>query len=215
MKNFKGAEGGDFKLTGGTMDVGSIDLTQGVLTIGGSGTLATGSDQIFMYGLGADGKVTNAGGLKHGNNLVFETNSSLTLNDKFYNFDYVNGAKDALGANNKSMTVIFSGKLVDDFGNVRDETGIDSVPDGTVHEETDIAAKANASGIVTIDKSVGGQTLVVDKGNKVALTDGKTLTIVGTDNASGELINFKDAKGDKIVTLSVKRAVLRSAASPV
>lgn len=200
VKNFKGAEGGDFKLTGGTMDVGSIDLTQGVLTIGGSGTLATGSDQIFMYGLGADGKVTNAGGLKHGNNLVFETNSSLTLNDKFYNFDYVNGAKDALGANNKSMTVIFSGKLVDDFGNVRDETGIDSVPDGTVHEETDIAAKANASGIVTIDKSVGGQTLVVDKGNKVALTDGKTLTIVGTDNASGELINFKDAKGDKIVT---------------
>ena len=63
VKNFKGAEGGDFKLTGGTMDVGSIDLTQGVLTIGGSGTLATGSDQIFMYGLGADGKVTNAGGL--------------------------------------------------------------------------------------------------------------------------------------------------------
>ena len=202
VKNFKGAEGGDFKLTGGTMDVGSIDLTQGVLTIGGSGTLATGSDQIFMYGLGADGKVTKAGGLKHGNNLVFETNSSLTLNDKFYNFDYVNGAKDALGANDKSMTVIFSGKLVDDFGNVRDETGIDSVPDGTVHEETDIAAKANTSGIVTIDKSIGGQTLVVDKGNKVALTDGKTLTLVGTDNASGELINFKDAKGDKIVTAS-------------
>ena len=202
VKNFKGAEGGDFKLTGGTMDVGSIDLTQGVLTIGGSGTLATGSDQIFTNGLGADGKVTNAGGLKHGNNLVFETNSSLTLNDKFYNFDYVNGAKDALGANDKSMTVIFSGKLVDDFGNVRDETGIDSVPDGTVHEETDIAAKANTSGIVTIDKSVGGQTLVVDKGNKVALTDGKTLTLVGTDNASGELINFKDAKGDKIVTAS-------------
>lgn len=205
VKNFKGAEGGDFKLTGGTMDVGSIDLTQGVLTIGGSGTLATGSDQIFMYGLGADGKVTNAGGLKHGNNLVFETNSSLTLNDKFYNFDYVNGAKDALGANDKSMTVIFSGKLVDDFGNVRDETGIDSVPDGTVHEETDIAAKANTSGIVTIDKSVGGQTLVVDKGNEVALTDGKTLTLVGTDNASGELINFKDAKGDKIVTASGER----------
>lgn len=205
VKNFKGAEGGDFKLTGGTMDIGSIDLTQGVLTIGGSGTLATGSDQIFMYGLGADGKVTNAGGLKHGNNLVFETNSSLTLNDKFYNFDYVNGAKDALGANDKSMTVIFSGKLVDDFGNVRDETGIDSVPDGTVHEETDIAAKANTSGIVTIDKSVGGQTLVVDKGNEVALTDGKTLTLVGTDNASGELINFKDAKGDKIVTASGER----------
>lgn len=205
VKNFKGAEGGDFKLTGGTMDVGSIDLTQGVLTIGGSGTLATGSDQIFMYGLGADGKVTNAGGLKHGNNLVFETNSSLTLNDKFYNFDYVNGAKDALGANDKSMTVIFSGKLVDDFGNVRDETGIDSVPDGTVHEETDIAAKANTSGIVTIDKSVGGQTLVVDQGNEVALTDGKTLTLVGTDNASGELINFKDAKGDKIVTASGER----------
>ena len=205
VKNFKGAEGGDFKLTGGTMDVGSIDLTQGVLTIGGSGTLATGSDQIFMYGLGADGKVTNAGGLKHGNNLVFETNSSLTLNDKFYNFDYVNGAKDALGANDKSMTVIFSGKLVDDFGNVRDETGIDSVPDGTVHEETDIAAKANTSGIVTIDKSVGGQTLVVDKGNEVALTDGKTLTLVGSDNASGELINFKDAKGDKIVTASGER----------
>lgn len=205
VKNFKGAEGGDFKLTGGTMDVGSIDLTQGVLTIGGSGTLATGSDQIFTNGLGADGKVTNAGGLKHGNNLVFETNSSLTLNDKFYNFDYVNGAKDALGANDKSMTVIFSGKLVDDFGNVRDETGIDSVPDGTVHEETDIAAKANTSGIVTIDKSVGGQTLVVDKGNEVALTDGKTLTLVGTDNASGELINFKDAKGDKIVTASGER----------
>ena len=201
VKNFKGAEGGDFKLTGGTMYVGSIDLTQGVLTIGGSGTLATGSDQIFTNGLGADGKVTNAGGLKHGNNLVFEQNSSLTLNDAYYNFDYVDSAKNLLDANNKEMTVIFSGKLVDDQGNVRNEMGIDSVKEGTLHEQTDIAATATGEGsTVTIDKSVGGKTLVVDAGNKVEVKKDKTLTLVGTDDASGELINFKGTEGDKTVT---------------
>lgn len=196
--NYTGAMGGGLFLTSGAAFENS-NATTITVTRPKDETVRTSLKGIY---LDKTSQVTKAGGLKHGNNLVFETNSSLTLNDKFYNFDYVNGAKDALGANDKSMTVIFSGKLVDDFGNVRDETGIDSVPDGTVHEETDIAAKANTSGIVTIDKSVGGQTLVVDKGNKVALTDGKTLTLVGTDNASGELINFKDAKGDKIVTAS-------------
>ena len=201
VKNFKGAEGGDFKLTGGTMDVGSIDLTQGVLTIGGSSTLKTGSDQIFTTGLGEDGKAQDAGGLNYGEGLIFKADSTLTLTDKFYNFDYVASAKDVL----TTPTLVFNGKLVDSNGQVRDEIGVDSVVDGTVHENTDLAATAtNNQGTVEIDRNVGGQTLVVDKGNTVAVEEGKKLTLAGTADANGELVDFRDAEGDKKVTATGK-----------
>ena len=202
VNTFKGMEGGDFQLTGGAMDVESIDLAAGKLVIGGSSTLVTSSGQIFAAGLGADGMATSADALKYDEqHLVFEQNSSLTLNDAYYNFDYVDSAKNLLDANNKEMTVIFSGKLVDDQGNVRNEMGIDSVKEGTLHEQTDIAATATGEGsTVTIDKSVGGKTLVVDAGHTVEVKKDKTLTLVGTNDASGELINFKDTEGDKIVT---------------
>ena len=201
VKNFKGAEGGDFKLTGGTMDVGNIDLTQGVLTIGGSSTLKTGSDQIFTTGLGEDGKAQDAGGLNYGEGLIFKADSTLTLTDKFYNFDYVASAKDVL----TTPTLVFNGKLVDSNGQVRDEIGVDSVVDGTVHENTDLAATAtNNQGTVEIDRNVGGQTLVVDKGNTVAVEEGKKLTLAGTADANGELVDFRDAEGDKKVTATGK-----------
>lgn len=200
VATFKGADGGDFKLSGGTMNVTAIDLAAGKLTIGGSSSLVTASDQVFVHGLGSKGTVKDAGGLRYGDRLVFEDNSSLTLNDAFYNFDFVASAKSALNASSKDMTVVFSGKLVDEEGNTRDEIGIDSVTEDAVLEQTDIAAKGDETGTVTIDKSFGGQTLVVDSGSTVAVEAGKTLTLAGGADASGELINFKDAEGDKTVT---------------
>ena len=198
---FEGHLGGNFSLTGGTMSVDKLDLTQGKLTIGGSSTLKTGSDQIFTNGLGEDGKAQDAGGLKYGEGLIFKADSTLTLTDKFYNFDYVASAKDVL----TTPTLVFSGKLVDSNGQVRDEIGVDSVVDGTVHENTDLAATAtNNQGRVEIDRNVGGQTLVVDKGNTVVVETGKTLTLAGTSDAKGELVDFRDAEGDKKVTATGK-----------
>lgn len=137
------------------------------------------------------------GGLKYGESLIFKADSSLTLTDQFYNFDYVASAKDVL----TTPTLVFIGKLVDSNGQVRDEIDVDSVVDGTVHENTNLAATAtNNQGTVEIDRNVGGQTLVVYKGNTVAVETGKTLTLAGTTDAKGELVDFRDAAGEKKVT---------------
>lgn len=201
LATFEGQQGGDFTLTGGTMSVDNLDLSLGKLTIGGSSTLKTGSDQIFTTGLGEDGKAQGVGGLKYGESLIFKADSSLTLTDQFYNLDYVASAKDAL----KTPTLVFSGKLVDANGAVRDEISVDSVANGVVLEETNLAATATDNkGTVEIDRSVGGQTLVVDKGNTVAVDEGKKLTLAGTADANGELVDFRDALGDKKVTAKGK-----------
>ena len=106
------------------------------------------------------------GGLKYGESLIFKADSSLTLTDQFYNLDYVASAKDAL----KTPTLVFSGKLVDANGAVRDEISVDSVANGVVLEETNLAATATDNkGTVEIDCSVGGQTLVVDKATLLPL----------------------------------------------
>ena len=197
VSTFEGQNGGDFTLTGGTMTVDTLTLNDGKLTISTPATLVTSTGQIFANALNGDGTNNDAGNFKHNDKLVFAQDSTLTLTDAKYNFEYVASAKNSL----KQPTLVFSGQLVDAQGNVRDEIGVDSVVDGTVHENTNLAATAtDKTGSVTIDRNVGGQTLVVDKGNTVAVETGKTLTLAGTADPKGELVDFRDASGEKKVT---------------
>ena len=197
VETFKGAEGGDFKLTGGTMNVTAIDLAAGKLTIGGSSSLVTVSGQIFTNALNADGLNIDAGALKH-SGLVFEEGGTLTLTDGKYNIVYAKNAQSILNTGKLE----FTGTLVDITGEELPNLDLDKTPEDVTLGGTDLNATADQNGTVTVDKTVGGKTLVVDGGTKVTVSQDKTLTLVGGADASGELIKFKDAAGDKTVTAS-------------
>lgn len=197
VETFKGAEGGDFKLTGGTMNVTAIDLAAGKLTIGGSSSLVTVSGQIFTNALNADGLNIDAGALKH-SGLVFEEGGTLTLTDGKYNIVYAKNAQSILNTGKLE----FTGTLVDITGDELPNLDLDKTPEDVTLGGTDLNATADQNGTVTVDKTVGGKTLVVDGGTKVTVSQDKTLTLVGGADASGELITFKDATGDKTVTAS-------------
>ena len=197
VETFKGAEGGDFKLTGGTMNVTAIDLAAGKLTIGGSSSLVTVSGQIFTNALNADGLNIDAGALKH-SGLVFEEGGTLTLTDGKYNIVYAKNAQSILNTGKLE----FTGTLVDITGEELPNLDLDKTPEDVTLGGTDLNATADQNGTVTVDKTVGGKTLVVDGSTKVTVSQDKTLTLVGGADASGELIKFKDAAGDKTVTAS-------------
>ena len=197
VETFKGAEGGDFKLTGGTMNVTAIDLAAGKLTIGGSSSLVTVSGQIFTNALNADGLNIDAGALKH-SGLVFEEGGTLTLTDGKYNIVYAKNAQSILNTGKLE----FTGTLVDITGDELPNLDLDETPEDVTLGGTDLNASADENGTVTVDKTVGGKTLVVDGGSKVQVSQDKTLTLVGGADASGELITFKDATGDTTVTAS-------------
>lgn len=197
VETFKGAEGGDFKLTGGTMNVTAIDLAAGKLTIGGSSSLVTVSGQIFTNALNADGLNIDAGALKH-SGLVFEEGGTLTLTDGKYNIVYAKNAQSILNTGKLE----FTGTLVDITDDELPNLDLDKTPEDVTLGGTDLNATADQNGTVTVDKTVGGKTLVVDGGTKVTVSQDKTLTLVGGADASGELITFKDATGDKTVTAS-------------
>lgn len=92
--------------------------------------------------------------------------------------------------------------MVDITGEELPNLDLDKTPEDVTLGGTDLNATADQNGTVTVDKTVGGKTLVVDGGTKVTVSQDKTLTLVGGADASGELIKFKDAAGDKTVTAS-------------
>lgn len=185
VKSFQGQQNGDFTLIAGKMAVEALDLTSGKLTIDGTATLATSSGQIFTNALGEDGTAKDAGELK--DNLIFAAGSTLDVTDAKYNLAYSDTAS-KLVANG---TVHFTGTLVDDKGEEQTEVDIDNVTDGSVLDKTDIVATPTQSGgTVTVDKNVGGQTIIVGDASKLEIKADKNLTIIGTLDGSKELVSF-------------------------
>ena len=203
IDTFVGAEGGHFTLAEGTADIGSIDLTKGVLEVGANGTLKTTTGQVFKIALNADGtNVAEANALKYSaDSLLFTEGGSLVLSDAKYNRDYADTATNVFKDTYKDGTIAFTGELVDASGNVEESVGIDHINDGQIFEKTDVNAEAGAQGSVVVDKTIGGRTLQLGEGVKsVEVTEGKTLTLVGSANG-GELVAFK---GDKAPVLNVE-----------
>lgn len=204
VTTFKGADGGDFKLTGGTMNVTAINLAAGKLTIGGSATLVTDSSQIFANALDVDGMVVNAEALKY-KELVFEKDSALTLTDSKYNRYYAEHAKLLSGVGKLEFGK--NSTLVDINGETLPDIGIDEAPEGVTLGGTNLTVKPDEDGTVTVDKSVGGKTLVVEGSSKVEVSKDKTLTLAGSD-ASGELINFGADGKNASVTVSENAGIV-------
>lgn len=199
---FVGAEGGHFTLAEGTADIGSIDLTKGVLEVGANGTLKTTTGQIFTIALNADGtNAAEANALKYSaDSLLFTEGGSLALSDAKYNRDYADTATNVFKDTYKDGTIAFTGELVDASGNVEESVDIGDINDGQIFEKTDVTAEADKQGSVVVDKTVGGRTLQLGEGVKsVEVTEGETLTLVGSTDG-GELVAFK---GDKAPVLNV------------
>lgn len=193
----------------GTLNAGTIALGENsVITVKDGGTLSTVSGQIFKKALDDKGAGDKVEGLLWDNSIVFKTNSTLTLNDKAYNLDYVGSAYDALksSAKLKKPTLVFTGQLVNKDGSeATGDVPIDNIHENTVVEKVDIKTDKPAEGTseVTVNKNVGGQTIEVGAGGKtLAISSNKTLTLVGKVDG-GELVVFdQDIKGDKMVTAS-------------
>lgn len=192
IDTFVGAESGHFTLAEGTADIGSIDLTKGVLEVGANGTLKTTTGQVFTIALNADGtNVAEANALKYSaDSLLFTEDGSLALSDAKYNRDYADTATNVFKYTYKDGTIAFTGELVDASGNVEESVGIGDINDGQIFEKTDVTAEADKQGSVVVDKTIGGRKLQLGKGVKsVEVTKGETLTLVGSVDG-GNLVTF-------------------------
>ena len=192
---FVGAEGGTFTLASGTMQADELDLTNGLLSIADGATLATYSGEIFNPGLDADGTNPDAGSLIYGeDHLFFADGSTLAILDAKYNYDYRDSAQALLDG----VNLTFKGELVNSSGEVQEGIDFGDVTEGDTLTQTDIVAPApDGNGTVTVDKTVGGKTFVVSEGSSVAVSEGKTLTVVGSTEG-GELVAFGEETGNSV-----------------
>ena len=192
---FVGSQGGNFRLSAGTMQAQEISLSDGAsLTIAQGTMLTTSSAQVFTTGLGENGTVTSAGALKTG--LIID--GSLTINDAKWNLDYSNEAFKKVGG-----TVTFTGTLVDNKGNERTEVGINEIGDNPFSSTTvNLIVSVDETGEATVDKTVGVKSLDVESGNAVSVDAEKTLTLFGSSGQSQELVTFGEGEGEKTINLA-------------
>lgn len=194
-------------LDGGITGSGTVDIDGGKLVAATlhadtntinlkSGTLQTGSDQVMLASLGADGMVTDAAGLKTDAGVNY-TGGELALTDAKYNLDY---AKSVAGYidNENATAVTMLGELVGQTGSVSvsdlDDTGVvlattDIVADEDGKAGLVVGANTVPTGGVngndytdaeTHNNSLGAQTLTLDNGGEAVLvTGGKSLTLTG------------------------------------
>ena len=193
---FVGSQGGNFRLSAGTMQAQGISLSGGALLTIETGTmLTTSSDQVFTTGLGENGTAELTDGLKTGLTI----DGSLTLNDAKWNLAYSNDAFDKVGS-----TVTFTGTLVDNEGNERTEVGLDEIGNNPFSSTSvDLTVPADQEGgVATVDKTVGVKSLVVESGKAVSVAQNNTLTLFGTSGQSLELVTFGEDAGEKSIQLS-------------
>ena len=178
---------GDVYVSGGTLQADALDLANGLLTVAEGAALSTYSGQIFTTGLNEEGSNADADSLKYTtDHLLFNEGSTLTLRDAFYNDDYAASA----GALLDGVHVTFTGTAVDAEGEAVTEKPLEDMADGTTQSTVTITATGE-NGTVSVDKSVGGKNIVVDEGTTtVAIAKENTLTLVGSAEG-GELVGFQ------------------------
>lgn len=166
----------------GTIRADTITIGSGVSLEVTGGTLTSSSSQFFTNSLGDDGKTTDAGELKAG---LTVTGGTLVVNDAKWNLDYSKDVAGILSQNGNAGTATFTGELVDSNGNLVTEMDVGEVGTGFSATTVDVKVSEN------IDKDIGSKSLVVTLGNTVGVETGKTVTLFGSANASGqELVQF-------------------------
>lgn len=166
----------------GTIRADTITIGSGASLKVTGGTLTSSSSQFFTNSLGQDGKTTEAGGLKEG---LTVTGGTLVVNDAKWNLKYSKDVASILSQNEGAGTATFTGELVDPDGNLVTEMDVGEVDTGFSATTVDVKVSEN------IDKDIGSKSLVVTSGNTVGVETGKTVTLFGSANASGqELVQF-------------------------
>lgn len=166
----------------GTIRADTITIGSGVSLEVTGGTLTSSSSQFFTNSLGDDGKTTDAGELKAG---LTVTGGTLVVNDAKWNLDYSKAVAGILSQKGNAGTATFTGELVDPDGNLVTEMDVGEVDTGFSATTVDVKVSEN------IDKDIGSKSLVVTSGNTVGVETGKTVTLFGSANASGqELVQF-------------------------
>lgn len=166
----------------GRVRADTITIGSGVSLEVTGGTLTSSSSQFFTNSLGDDGKTTDAGELKAG---LTVTGGTLVVNDAKWNLDYSKVVAGILSQNENAGTATFTGELVDSDGNLVTEMDVGEVDTGFSATTVDVKVSEN------IDKDIGSKSLVVTSGNTVGVETGKTVTLFGSANASGqELVQF-------------------------
>lgn len=166
----------------GTIRADTITIGSGASLEVTGGTLTSSSSQFFTNSLGQDGKTTKAGGLKEG---LTVTGGTLVVNDAKWNLKYSKDVASILSQNEGAGTATFTGELVDPDDNLVTEMDVGEVGTGFSATTVDVKVSEN------IDKDIGSKSLVVTSGNTVGVETGKTVTLFGSANASGqELVQF-------------------------
>ncbi len=161
-----------------------------------SGTLNTTTDQIFKNSLGADGKTIDVGSQIYADNKLALSGGTLAFSDAFYNSLYAQSAAKTLNENS-TTTLVFNGERVDA---PQGTVGIDQIGDSTDVVESNVTVEVKGTdGTANIDKSFGVSKIEVAKDVTAVSIKGqesaqKTIKLVGSSDAKGELISGTELK---------------------
>lgn len=196
-------------LTGGSLTIDSAKLLadtialsdSALLTLNNSG-LRTGTAQLFTHALDATGTTAEAGAFNAtGQNITFN-NSTLSLDDPFYNLQYVKSVHALMRDGN---TLLMEGQLIDG-DTVTDQTTVaEAASTGATLAQVDVLSAKNhlLIGGSTVEENTeatlqgfGAASLQLgakaeDGANQVTIQNGQSLILTGAHG--GALISVQNA----------------------
>lgn len=191
---------GNLTINKGKLLADTIALTEGSTLILNNSGLRTGSQQLFTKALADAGKTADAGSFNAtGGNIIFN-GSTLSLNDQYYNLQYVQSVHALLSAGN---SLLMEGQLVDGDGVVGTATVAEAASTGSTLAQVDVVSDKShlLIGGTTQEQHTeaaaqgfGAASLVLDPTdagpNLVTIQSGQYLTLTGAHG--GALIDVKD-----------------------
>ena len=193
-------EKGTANISGGTLAVEKITIAEGrngkAVTLSGTGTLQTGSEQVMTTGLDEEGTTVDAGELNTVGNAINFDGGELALTDAKYNLDYAKSAQQLIG----NTSLVMLGELVNQSGQLTVEE-LGDMDHGVLADVDVTASETDKQNLVvgsnqtpgddtingndyssaeTHNNNLGAKTLTLgNDGNAVLVTGGKTLTLIG------------------------------------
>lgn len=180
--------GATVNVSGGKLSVFTIG-DGATISLAGSGTLNTLSDQVFKTGLGVDGATLAADEKRSGINVVYQ-GGTLALGDAKFNLKYLQSAESIIGSQTK---LVMLGTLVDELGNVKTDVRIDELKDVSstlagVQVNTgnkNLVIGNSSDGSESLDqKEVGVGSLNLGDATEVTVKNGNALTLTGNGGSS-------------------------------
>ena len=195
-------------------------VTKGGIVLKDNGVIETKGDQIFERGVdvSSDEAVLNSTSGKVTNDAISYEGGTLKLTDEKYSWDYLNSAIESLTAyqNNSNTEIYMTGKLVNENGDVQEETSLDEInEEGSENGRVDTVVYTDKNFIVgtnVIPKNeIDGVKVqqAVEKGFYVTsldlrdgatgmvITDDRTVKLTGSAD-NGELITADGVKNEAV-----------------